>query len=43
MCIVRTPDRTPGAIRCTIAPYVLKELDAAVKRRGFAESALMSK
>jgi len=26
-----------------MAPYALKELDAAVKRRGFAESALMSK
>jgi len=24
-------------------PYALKELDAAIKRRGFAEVALMSK
>jgi hypothetical protein len=25
------------------SPYALKELDAAIKRRGFAEAALMSK
>jgi hypothetical protein len=41
MCIVRTLDRTSGAIRCAIAPYTLKELDAAVKRHGFAEAVLM--
>jgi hypothetical protein len=37
------PNGTSGAIRCAIAPYALKELDAAIKRRGFAEVALMSK